>query len=51
VLAGIALIGTLGGLALWPRRDPEALPHTHDDLPQDHPHQAEHRATRGHAFV
>ena len=51
VLAGIALIGSLGGLALWPRRDPEALPHTHDDLPQDHPHQAEHRATRGHAFV
>lgn len=40
-LAGLALLAALGlagGARLWPRGDNEALVHSHDDLPADHPH-------------
>lgn len=49
-LAGLALVGALGALLLWPRSDPERLAHSHDDLPADHPHLGEHKSGP-HAFV
>lgn len=30
-MAGIALIGTLGALRLWPASDPDTVGHVHDD--------------------
>ncbi len=51
-MAMIALIGTLAALRLWPASDPEAVGHTHDDLPVDHPHLGKaHAPGAGHAFV
>jgi len=44
-LAGLAALGAVSALLLWPARDPQALPHRHDDLPLDHPHL---RGTREH---
>ncbi|TXH14559.1 MAG: MFS transporter [Gammaproteobacteria bacterium] len=44
-LLALALLATAGGIAAfftWPARDPEQVPHRHDDLPQDHPHWKEH---------
>ena len=51
-LAGLAAIGLMLALLLWPRRDPDILLHEHPDLPADHPHLMGHRAGRHeHAFV
>lgn len=52
-LAGVAGIGTLAALALWPIKDPGAIAHRHDDLPPDHPHlRTEHlRGDAAHDFV
>jgi MFS family permease len=49
-LAGLAALGTVAALALWPKEDPEVLVHTHDNLPLDHPHLAGHRR-HAHRFV
>ena len=49
-LAALSVIGFMAALALWPRRDPVEIPHTHDDLPADHPHIAE-GARHSHAYV
>ncbi|MEQ9257930.1 MAG: MFS transporter [Roseovarius sp.] len=38
LLAALAIAGTLAALRLWPRTDPEAFEHRHDNLPLDHPH-------------
>jgi MFS family permease len=52
ILAGLASVGFLAGLVAWPRKDPEIVPHRHDDLPQDHPHlREEHAKAAQHAFV
>jgi H+ antiporter protein len=51
ILAALALLGTVIGVLAWPTRDPEAVDHRHDDLPDSHPHGAEHRAAKAHAFV
>ena len=52
ILAVLASVGFIAGLVTWPRKDPEIVPHTHDDLPQDHPHlRAEHSAASQHSFV
>ena len=53
VMAGVACLGTAAALALWPRRDPDEVPHEHPDLSPDHPHMREaHRDGAGaHAFV
>jgi len=52
ILAVLASVGFVAGLVAWPRKDPEIVPHTHDDLPQDHPHlRAEHSAASQHSFV
>lgn len=50
VLCGLAAIGVGLAFAFWPREDREQLPHSHDDLPEDHPHLLEH-ANGGHIFV
>ena len=52
-LAGLAGIGTLAALMLWPARDPRTIDHRHDDLPADHPHlrDAHARGNAGHDFV
>jgi len=38
VLAGIAAVGVVVAMRLWPAHEPETLPHAHPDLPPDHPH-------------
>ncbi|MFW2545366.1 MFS transporter [Primorskyibacter sp. 2E107] len=42
-LAALASLGTLAALRLWPAGDPEAVEHTHDNLPLNHPHLQGHR--------
>ena len=39
-LAVLAALGALAAMALWPRQDPEVVPHVHD-LPPGHPHLSE----------
>jgi MFS family permease len=51
VLAGVGAVGLVGVLRIWPREDRAILPHTHPDLPPDHPHLAQHGAQHAHAFV
>ncbi|MGW4383521.1 MFS transporter [Kitasatospora sp. NPDC004531] len=41
VLGAIALAAALAARALWPRHDPDTLPHTHTGLPAGHPHLAD----------
>lgn len=51
-MAVLAAIGVLAALWLWPPKDPDAVPHRHDDLPPDHPHLREaHADDAAHAFV
>ncbi|MEC7765105.1 MAG: MFS transporter [Pseudomonadota bacterium] len=38
VLAAVAGLGTAVALWLWPVGGSEAIPHTHENLPLDHPH-------------
>lgn len=38
VLAVLAGIGMMSGIVLWPEKSSEAVTHSHDDLPRDHPH-------------
>ncbi len=49
-MAVVAATGTLAALWLWPTNDPDVVPHQHDDLADDHAHQAVH-ANGGHAVV
>ncbi|MFF5971267.1 MFS transporter [Streptomyces sp. NPDC012769] len=49
LLGGLALLAALAAARLWPRADPVALPHTHPELPADHPHLA--GAAGGHTHV
>lgn len=49
-MAALAAIGTAAALRLWPRHDPPAVPHRHDDLSPSHPHWEEHRG-EPHVFV
>ncbi|MDJ0608294.1 MAG: MFS transporter [Kiloniellales bacterium] len=53
-LGAIAAIGLVGARNIWPKDDPEVLPHSHDDLPPDHPHiraTARGGADRSHAHA
>ncbi|MEO6114628.1 MAG: MFS transporter [Sphingomicrobium sp.] len=51
-LAAVAGVGTLIAIWVWPKRDPEAVPHTHEHLPADHPHLiAAHGKNALHGFV
>ena len=50
VLVGLAGLGLLAALRLWPSDDAESFEHTHEGLPIDHPHlNGERRHT--HRFV
>lgn len=51
VLAGLAAIGVLAALWLWPANDPVALTHAHPDLPADHPHLLSDRGSHRHDFA
>lgn len=52
VLAAVAGVGTLIAIWVWPSRDPEAIAHSHDQLPADHPHLiASHGKDSMHDFV
>lgn len=37
-MAALSLIGLIAAFLAWPKDDPEATPHRHDDLDPDHPH-------------
>jgi predicted MFS family arabinose efflux permease len=55
-LAGLAAVGVLSALAIWPAQDPDVVVHRHDDLPAHHPHLMEGRPggdiqTHAHDFV
>jgi MFS family permease len=52
ILAAVAAAAIGIALTVWPADDPEAVEHSHDDLPADHPHLARpgHRH-HSHAFV
>ena len=53
VCAALAAAGAGIALLIWPAADPDAVTHSHDDLPLDHPHVlAEHSGgAQAHAFV
>lgn len=39
-------------VTVWPAKDPDVIPHRHDDLPADHPHLLESAGhTHSHAYV
>ena len=37
-LAVLATAGALVARTVWPRNDPQIVPHSHPELPEDHPH-------------
>lgn len=43
-LAVLAAAGMVGGIVLWSPGDTATLKHTHDDLPDDHPHLQDGRS-------
>ena len=43
-LAALAAAGMFCGIALWSQDDTATLEHTHDDLPEDHPHVQDGRS-------
>jgi len=49
-LAGLAGLGVVISLSQWPAGEDEAIEHSHDNLPLDHPHLKGHR-THSHALV
>jgi MFS family permease len=52
ILASVAAAAIGIALTVWPADDPEAVGHSHDDLPADHPHLAEPGYRHhSHAFV
>lgn len=52
VLAGIAGLGTVLALWLWPANDPDIVGHSHTDLPAGHSHlQEAHGDGEEHSFV
>ncbi|AZQ66668.1 MFS transporter [Silicimonas algicola] len=51
-MAFIAAVGVALAIRIWPADEPDALPHSHADLPSDHPHLREHgRDGHRHAIV
>jgi H+ antiporter protein len=53
VMGVITLIGFALAALVWPKHDPEILPHAHPDLSWDHPHLRENlgHGRHAHAFV
>jgi len=50
ILGALSFVGLMAALALWPRRDPAEIPHSHDELPAGHPHIAS-GSSHSHAYV
>ncbi|MEM5583005.1 MFS transporter [Roseibium sp. AS2] len=51
MLAILATLVTIAGLAVWPAKDPDLREHSHPNLPQDHPHiVSSHRGVHAHPF-
>ncbi|KZM50634.1 MFS transporter [Labrenzia sp. OB1] len=51
ILAILAVLVTLAGLAVWPAKDPDLREHSHPNLPPDHPHiVTSHRGVHAHPF-
>lgn len=48
VLGGLATASTALSVWLWPRQTERVLEHSHDDLPEDHPHLSD---VKGHAHT
>lgn len=46
ILAIVATIGLFGGIMLWAGDDTALIEHSHDDLPDDHPHLKDGRSHR-----
>lgn len=53
ILAGIAFVGLILAMLLWPVKDDAVIAHEHSDLPPDHPHLAQQigPSIHGHVFV
>jgi MFS family permease len=52
VMAGLAALGVVLALRLWPAVEAAEVPHVHPDLPADHPHLRDHGADlHRHALV
>ncbi|XHB99515.1 MFS transporter [Nitratireductor sp. ac15] len=53
ILSALAAVAIGAVLAIWPADDPEIVEHSHDDLPEDHPHLAGsgHGRRHAHAYV
>jgi len=51
ILAVVGGIGLIAALRLWPEGDPVVVTHSHDDLPDDHPHLAGGGHRHAHALV
>jgi len=52
VLAGIAAVGVVTAMRLWPAHEPDALLHAHPELPEGHPHLRDNgESGHGHAVV
>ncbi len=51
--AALAVAGTLFATLIWPSEDPEIVPHSHDDLPANHPHMVDSHSNgeATHAYV
>jgi MFS family permease len=47
-MAALAVLGVAAAIRLWPKVDAESVPHSHEDLPPDHPHLREHGASAQH---
>jgi MFS family permease len=50
-LAGVGAVGLAAVLRLWPAHDEAVLPHSHPDLPPEHPHLKVHAAMHAHVLV
>lgn len=42
-LGALATVGWIAAALCWPKNEPNEVPHTHDNLPLDHPHLQGHR--------
>ena len=52
LLSGVCTLGIVAAWKMWPANDPDVLPHTHPELPSDHPHVVQDgRRQHKHAFV
>jgi MFS family permease len=48
ILAGLAALGLVAALGIWPANLEDDIPHTHPDLPPDHPHMLAHGTAAHH---